>query len=569
MSLHPSGRDGRRDLTDAVPETERLDSSLQKAKAQLSIKTRRHRPSRSRLRDSLSSTEGDDSLDGKSCSGPMSGSRSPLHMPLRCPSPFSDLHSSSSSSSSPARKDRAFIFEMAEREKKVQRRRSACLLNSSSPTHLFKGDHLQQHKEDHAPTSQRAHHPQHQDDSLQLWQGDNLKRHNKENFHLGQDDRSDLHQDDHIAVHREEHTHLQQGGHMQLGQENPILPQQRKHLQKDLIYLQKRDHLQRDHTHLQLRDPLQEDLIHMQKRDHVQKDHTHLQKGDHRQNNDTHLQKRDHLREDLVHLQKKDHLQKDHVLLHQRDLQKDLIHLQKRDHLQKDDAHLQKRDHLRKDQTTLHNRDDFQTDQTQKDQEENHSPLHKREYSQSEDDARDIGSDEPSSPTVLLDKKTRRRFLDLGVTLRRTYGKVRRERVSRHAAENQEPDGAENRSTRSSGPPFVPFSWLAERIRGAGSPKNSSQSPAKSLAEDEELKNDSRSSRNESSQPYQSLSDHSDEGRDAEACIVKKKSILPFSSGGRDRTEKQNGVRRDKWDDGNDEDGQKLLTSQSQCKHLN
>lgn len=30
------------------------------------------------------------------------------------------------------------------------------------------------------------------------------------------------------------------------------------------------------------------------------------------------------------------------------------------------------------------------------------------------DNSRDIGSDEPSSPTVLLDKKTRRRFLDLG-----------------------------------------------------------------------------------------------------------------------------------------------------------
>ncbi|XP_027032656.2 sterile alpha motif domain-containing protein 14 [Tachysurus fulvidraco] len=186
------------------------------------------------------------------------------------------------------------------------------------------------------------------------------------------------------------------------------------------------------------------------------------------------------------------------------------------------------------------------------------------------DDARDVGSDEPSSPTVLLDKKTRRRFLDLGVTLRRTYGKVRRERASRHAAENQDSDRAESRSSRSSAPPFMPFSWLTERIRGSGSPKNSSQSPAKSLSEDEELKNDSRSTRNESSQPYQSLSDHSDEGCDEHAVPrnVKKKTILPFSSGGRDRTEKQNGVPREKRDDGNDGDSQKLLTSQSQCKHL-
>jgi len=55
------------DLTEVVPETERLDSSLQKAKAQLSIKTKRHRPSRTRLRDSVSSIDGDDSTDRMVC----------------------------------------------------------------------------------------------------------------------------------------------------------------------------------------------------------------------------------------------------------------------------------------------------------------------------------------------------------------------------------------------------------------------------------------------------------------------------------------------------------------------
>uniref|UniRef100_A0A673AYG8 Sterile alpha motif domain containing 14 n=1 Tax=Sphaeramia orbicularis TaxID=375764 RepID=A0A673AYG8_9TELE len=49
----------------AVPETELLDNSIQKGRAQLSVKTRRHRPSRSRYRDSVSSTEGDDSLEPK------------------------------------------------------------------------------------------------------------------------------------------------------------------------------------------------------------------------------------------------------------------------------------------------------------------------------------------------------------------------------------------------------------------------------------------------------------------------------------------------------------------------
>ncbi|KAB5555183.1 hypothetical protein PHYPO_G00030550 [Pangasianodon hypophthalmus] len=459
------------DLTDAVPETERLDSSLQKAKAQLSIKTRRHRPSRSRLRDSLSSTEGEDSLDGKSYSGLLSGSCSPLHVSLLCPSPFSDLHPSSS----PARKDRAFTFETAESEKKEQRRRSACLLNPSSPTHLLKGNHLQQRQEDHAHIGHRDHLQQHLEDSSQL--GDHLNLHHKEKSHLQhrdhpqlcQEDHTDLHQGDHLPLHQEDRTHLRQ----------------------------------RDHTHLR-----QGDLIHLHQRDYT----------DHHQKDQTHLHQRDHQKKDKTH----------------------------RDHLQKDQTHVRE-----KDQVQL--------------LEENHSPLCQREYSQSEDDSRDIGSDEPSSPTVLLDKKTRRRFLDLGVTLRRTYGKVRRERANRHAAETREPDGAGSRSSRSSGPPFVAFSWLSERIRGSVSPKNSSQSPSKSLSEDEELKNDSRSSRNESSQPYQSLSDHSDEGRD-ELRVVKKKTILPFSSGGRDRTEKQNGVQRDKKDNGQDGDGQKLLTSQSQCK---
>lgn len=60
------------------------------------------------------------------------------------------------------------------------------------------------------------------------------------------------------------------------------------------------------------------------------------------------------------------------------------------------------------------------------------------------------------------------------------------------------------------------------------------------------------------------------QGRDerAEARVVKKKTILPFSSGGRDRTEKQNGVQRDKRDDGHGGEGQKLLSSQSHCKHF-
>ncbi|XP_072523787.1 sterile alpha motif domain-containing protein 14 [Salminus brasiliensis] len=362
------------DLTEAVPETERLDSSLQKAKAQLSIKTRRHRPSRSRLRDSLSSTDGDDSLDGKSFSSPPHSTYSPLHAPHRCSSPSTDLQLSSSSSSSPAWRDRAFTLDPFPETPERKGRYKHLLDTSSQETLLVTPSRI-----------------------------------------------------------------------------NSLKPCSRSETSSP----------------------------------------AHLRQGDH------------------VHLH-----------------------------------------------------------------EEDHSLLRQRDHSQSEDDGHDVGSDEPGSPTVLLDKKTRRRFLDLGVTLRRTYGRVRKDRANRLSAQSREPERAEGRTSRSSGPPFVPFSWFSDRIRGSSSPKSSSQSltksPAKGSSQDEELdssagllENRSRSSKPESSQPYRSLSEHSDEGcdsRGADSCHVRKKAILPFSTGGRDRTDKQNGVHSNKDSDQNG-DGQKLLTT--------
>ncbi|KAB1276420.1 Neurabin-1, partial [Camelus dromedarius] len=53
-------------FNEAVPETERLDSKALKTRAQLSVKNRRQRPSRTRLYDSVSSTDGEDSLERKS-----------------------------------------------------------------------------------------------------------------------------------------------------------------------------------------------------------------------------------------------------------------------------------------------------------------------------------------------------------------------------------------------------------------------------------------------------------------------------------------------------------------------
>ncbi|KAK1794379.1 hypothetical protein P4O66_011258, partial [Electrophorus voltai] len=193
---------------------------------------------------------------------------------------------------------------------------------------------------------------------------------------------------------------------------------------------------------------------------------------------------------------------------------------------------------------------------------------HQTDHSQSEDDSHDFGSDEPGSPTVLLDKKTRRSFLNLGVTLRRTYGKVRKDRSNRLSAGNRETERTEARSSRSSGPPFVPFSWFSDRLRSSSSPKTSKILSEGSSQEEESepsaslLEVPGRPGRPERSQPYRSLGDpRAEEGcGGAGPALPQKKVILPFSTSGRDRGERQNGVHRNR-DGGHKEDGQKLLTT--------
>ncbi|KFW03335.1 Neurabin-1, partial [Fulmarus glacialis] len=86
------------DFNEAVPETERLDSKALKTRAQLSVKNKRQRPSRTRLYDSISSTDGEDSLERKpsnSYSSPMHMSKSPLPLCMRASSPASDSGASS------------------------------------------------------------------------------------------------------------------------------------------------------------------------------------------------------------------------------------------------------------------------------------------------------------------------------------------------------------------------------------------------------------------------------------------------------------------------------------------
>uniref|UniRef100_A0A2K5R5F4 Neurabin-1 n=1 Tax=Cebus imitator TaxID=2715852 RepID=A0A2K5R5F4_CEBIM len=82
------------DLNEAVPETERLDSKALKTRAQLSVKNRRQRPSRTRLYDSVSSTDGEDSLERKGLrtSSPESDSGVPPLTPVASNVPFSSDH---------------------------------------------------------------------------------------------------------------------------------------------------------------------------------------------------------------------------------------------------------------------------------------------------------------------------------------------------------------------------------------------------------------------------------------------------------------------------------------------
>ncbi|KGL79260.1 Sterile alpha motif domain-containing protein 14, partial [Tinamus guttatus] len=96
---------------------------------------------------------------------------------------------------------------------------------------------------------------------------------------------------------------------------------------------------------------------------------------------------------------------------------------------------------------------------------------------------------EPASPTVGLDKKTRRKFLDLGVTLRRaSSSKSKKEKGSNRLSMGSR-DAAEG-SGRAAGSPFLPFSWFSDGAKGSASPGTASPagsreglSPAKSASQ--------------------------------------------------------------------------------------
>ncbi|XP_062451342.1 neurabin-2 [Rhea pennata] len=148
----------------------------------------------------------------------------------------------------------------------------------------------------------------------------------------------------------------------------------------------------------------------------------------------------------------------------------------------------------------------------------------------SEDDSRDMSPPEPASPTVGLDKKTRRKFLDLGVTLRRaSSSKSKKEKGSNRLSMGSR-EAAEGPG-RPSGSPFLPFSWFSDGAKGsaspgtaspAGSPRHEGLSPAKSASQESTLSDDSTppsssprlpsgTADTKCSYPYHTLSQSSDE----------------------------------------------------------
>ncbi|XP_010618628.1 sterile alpha motif domain-containing protein 14 [Fukomys damarensis] len=149
-----------------------------------------------------------------------------------------------------------------------------------------------------------------------------------------------------------------------------------------------------------------------------------------------------------------------------------------------------------------------------------------------EDDSRDASPPEPASPTISLDKKTRRKFLDLGVTLRRaSTGKSRKEKGSNRLSMGSRE--AVEGSGRSGGSPFLPFSWFTDSGKGSASsgsttspacsPKHEGFSPKKSASQESTLSDDSTPPSSspkipsgpreevKCSYPYHTLSQSSDE----------------------------------------------------------
>uniref|UniRef100_A0AAZ3PK82 SAM domain-containing protein n=1 Tax=Oncorhynchus tshawytscha TaxID=74940 RepID=A0AAZ3PK82_ONCTS len=157
------------------------------------------------------------------------------------------------------------------------------------------------------------------------------------------------------------------------------------------------------------------------------------------------------------------------------------------------------------------------------------------------ENSRDTSPADTGNNSLIFDKKTKRRFLDLGVTLRRSYVRVRKDKSNRLSMGSRESSESPSRSSGS----FVPFSWFTDSARGSVSsgatppcsPKLVSQdcSPRKSNSQESALSDEfsppprspphassgtTADSSSRSSQRYQTLSQSSDEPIDEPLCLV-------------------------------------------------
>ncbi|KAM4874476.1 LOW QUALITY PROTEIN: neurabin-1 [Thomomys bottae] len=157
---HTSCQDGlSQDLNEAVPETERLDSKALKTRAQLSVKNRRQRPTRTRLYDSVSSTDGEDSLERKPSKSLYNHTHmSKLLVPKgsRTSSPESDSGVPSLTPVASRVSSSDHIDELQEGPLYPERGSSPFAWGDTSLSSATKSDHeMEESLSDHQPTTQK------------------------------------------------------------------------------------------------------------------------------------------------------------------------------------------------------------------------------------------------------------------------------------------------------------------------------------------------------------------------------------------------------------------------------
>ncbi|XP_077475139.1 sterile alpha motif domain-containing protein 14 isoform X2 [Stigmatopora argus] len=178
------------------------------------------------------------------------------------------------------------------------------------------------------------------------------------------------------------------------------------------------------------------------------------------------------------------------------------------------------------------------------------SPVYTRRSRRPDSEVLVCDSSRETSPAdgtaVLFDQKTKRRFLDLGVTLRRSYLRVKkdkadkRDRRDKGASEVDSEDGSgslrERASSRASAS-LVSFSWFSSSGTPPGSPQThpaGTRAPPKSCSQESNLSEDFNPQQtvvacphvelasSASSHPYQTLSQSSDELSDeSSSCPVR------------------------------------------------